>query len=144
MSKPAQSEVIIELHVPDFEKTKDFYGRLGFETVWERFPEGFKGYLVMKKRNNILCFWGGNKEIYKHPYFRDFAKETKRGYGVEIVIFVEEIEKYYEKVRKFSKIVEVLKEQPWGDKDFRVEDPFGFYLRFSSPYNTLLADKAVK
>lgn len=144
MSAPAKSDVVLELHVPDFEKVKEFYGKLGFRIVWERKPEGMKGYLVMKKNSNILCFWAGNEEIYNHPYFKQFSKQTKRGYGVEIVIFVKNIEKYYEKVKKFAKVVEELTTQPWGDKDFRIEDPFGFYLRFSSPYNTLYAEKAVK
>lgn len=98
----------------------------------------------MKMGSSILCFWGGNQDIYKHPYFNQFPKATKRGYGVEVVIFVENIESYYEKVSKFAKVVESLKSQPWGDQDFRVEDPFEFYLRFSSPYNSLNSDKAVK
>ncbi|MDP1710061.1 MAG: hypothetical protein Q8L28_00370, partial [bacterium] len=86
----------------------------------------------------------GNEEIYNHPYFKQFPKDTKRGYGVEIVIFVEDIEEYYKKVKEFANVVEEFKMQPWGDMDFRVEDPFGYYLRFSSPYNTLLSEKAVK
>lgn len=144
MSVPAKSETILELHVPNFEKAKDFYGKLGFKEVWERKPEDFKGYLVMKMGNSILCFWAGNDEVYNHPYFKNFPKDTHRGYAVEIVIFVDNIDSYYEKIKKFANIVEDLKVQPWGDKDFRIEDPFGFYIRFSSPYNTLLPDKAVK
>ena len=144
MSKPALSNTILELHVPDFEKVKEFYGKLGFEIVWERKPEGFKGYLVMKKGNSILCFWAGNGEVYNHPYFKNWPKETKRGFGVEVVIFVEDIENYYKEISKFAKVVEKLTLQPWGDKDFRIEDPFGYYLRFSSPYNTLLSEKAIK
>ena len=144
MSKPALSDVVLELHVPDFEKVKDFYGRLGFSIVWEREPEGFKGYLVMKMGSSIICFWGGNQEIFKHPYFKQFPRETKRGYGVEIVIFVDDIESYYKRVSKFTKVVEELTIQPWGDKDFRVEDPFGYYLRFSNSYNTLSSDKVIE
>lgn len=144
MSAPAKSEIILELHVPDFEKVKDFYGKLGFEIVWEREPDGFKGYLVMKMKDSILCFWAGNSEVYNHPYFKNFPKDSHRGYAVEIVIFIDDIESYYEKVKKFAKVIEELQTQPWGDKDFRIEDPFGFYIRFSSPYNTLLPDKAVK
>jgi len=138
------SDIILELHVPDFEKVKEFYGKLGFKTVWERKPDGFKGYLVIKKGNSVLCFWAGNEVVYSHPYFKEWSKDTKRGYGVEIVIFVEDIEKYYEEVKKFAKVVEELELKPWGDIDFRIEDPFGYYLRFSSPYDTLLPDKAVK
>lgn len=144
MSQPALSDVLLELHVPDFQTVKDFYGKLGFEVVWEREPEELKGYLVMKKGKSALCFWAGNDYVYKHPYFKQFPKNTKRGYGVEVVIFVDNIEDYYKKVRQFANVVEVLKVQPWGDMDFRIEDPFGYYLRFSSPYNTLAEDKAIK
>lgn len=144
MSTPSKSEIILELHVPDFEKVKDFYGKLGFEVVWEKEPEGQKGYLVMKMENRILCFWSGNEEVYNHSYFKRFPKDTPRGYAVEIIIFVNDIDSYYEKVKKFAKVVEELQTRPWGDKDFRIEDPFGFYIRFSNPYDTLLPDKAIK
>lgn len=39
----------IEFHVPDFQMVKDFYSKLGFSVVWERQPEGHKGYLVLKR-----------------------------------------------------------------------------------------------
>lgn len=68
--KPAQNNVLLELHVPDFEKVKKYYEKLGFEVIWERKPEGFKGYLILKMGDNILCFWAGNKHVYKHPYFK--------------------------------------------------------------------------
>lgn len=134
---PAQNNSLLELHVPDFEKVKDFYGKLGFEIVWERKPEEAKGYLVMKLDDNILCFWSGNETVYENPYFKNFPKNTKNGYGVEIVIMVDGLEKYYEKVKDFANVVEELKLQPWGSRDFRIEDPFGFYLRFSEPHNIL-------
>ena len=83
--KPAQNNVLLELHVPDFGKVKEYYGKLGFKVIWEREPEGFKGYLILKMRGNILCFWAGNKQVYGQPYFKRFPKNTKRGYGVEII-----------------------------------------------------------
>lgn len=38
MNELSLTDVITELHVPDFEITKYFYGELGFETVWEYPP----------------------------------------------------------------------------------------------------------
>lgn len=140
----AQNSIQIELHVPDFEKVKEFYGKLGFEVVWERTPEEKKGYLVIKLDNNILCFWPGNEYVEKQSYFKNFPTDTKRGYGVEIVIMVEDIEKLYKKVETFCNIVDRLQTQPWGLKDFRIEDPFGFYLRFTEPHNILDEVNAVK
>lgn len=133
--KPAQNNVLLELHVPDFKKVKDYYGKLGFKVVWERKPEGLKGYLILKMDKNILCFWSGNKYVYDNPYFKRFPKTTKRGYGVEIVIMVDDIESYYAKVKDFANVVEELVLQPWGLKDFRIEDPFGYYLRITSKHN---------
>jgi hypothetical protein len=71
------SATMLELHVPDFEIVKKFYNRLGFETVWERPPERFKGYLVMRWEDNILCFWCGSPDIKNHPYFETFPPQTK-------------------------------------------------------------------
>lgn len=142
--KPAQNNVLLELHVPDFEKVKEYYGKLGFEVVWERKPEGFKGYLILKMGDNILCFWAGNEHVYEQTYFKKFSKNTKRGYGVEIVIMVDDVERYYSKVKGFANVVEELVLQPWGLKDFRVEDPFGYYLRITTKHDILDNVNAVK
>ena len=142
--KPAQNNVLLELHVPDFEKVKEYYGKLGFKVAWEREPEGEKGYLTLTMGDNILSFWPGNEKVYEQNYFKRFPKNTKRGYGVEIVIMVENIEIYYEKIKEFANVVDELIKRPWGLKDFRVEDPFGYYLRFTSSHNILDNTNAVK
>lgn len=141
--KPANNSIQIELHVPDFELVKKFYGKLGFEAVWEKKPEEKKGYLVIKRDDNILCFWPGNKFVEKQSYFQNFPSDTKRGFGVEIVIMVNDIENLYKKAESFCKIVDRLQIQPWGLKDFRIEDPFGFYIRFTQPHNILDNDNVI-
>lgn len=138
-----QNNVLIELQVPDFKKVKEFYSRLGFKMAWERKPEGFKGYLVLKMKNNILCFWAGNEQVWYQEYFRQFPKSSKRGYAVEIIIMVDDVESFYKKVKDFANVVEELKMQPWGLKDFRIEDPFGFYLRITEHHNILDSKYAV-
>lgn len=138
-----ENSVLLELHVPDFKKAKEFYGKLGFEVIWERKPEGFKGYLVMEMRDNILCFWAGNEQVWNQEYFNQFPKTSKRGYAVEIIIMVDDIESYYKKVKDFANVVEELQIRPWGLKDFRIEDPFGFYLRITEHHNILDSKYAV-
>lgn len=135
--KPSYTTTHLELHVPDFGPVKDYYGKLGFHIAWEREPDEFKGYLIMKLDDNVLCFWAGNKFVHQQPYFKNFPNNTKRGYGVEIIIMVQDIESYYEKVKAFANVVEPLVIQPWELKDFRTEDPFGYYLRFTSKHNVL-------
>jgi uncharacterized glyoxalase superfamily protein PhnB len=134
----------LELHVPDFEQVKSYYGLLGFEVVWERVPEGESGYLVLKMGGVVLCFWSGNDAVYKQPYFKRFSKNTPRGYGVEIVIMVDDIVEFYERLKDKINVVEPLVKQPWGLYDFRATDPFGYYLRFTSKHNISDESYAVK
>lgn len=141
---PAHNSSLLEIHVPDFDVVRDFYGKIGFEVVWGKEPEEKKGYLVMKLENNILCFWPGNESVWEQSYFKNFPKDTKRGYGIEIVVMVEDIEALYEKMSKFANIVSDYKLQPWGLWDFRIEDPFGYFLRFTSNHDILDRDNAIK
>ncbi len=75
---------------------------------------------------------------------KQFSKDTKRGFGVEIVIMVEDINTFYKISQSFAKIVEELQLRPWGLKDFRIEDPFDLYLRFTEPHNVLDKTNSVK
>lgn len=138
----ALTDVILELHVPDFETIKKFYGKLGFEVVWEKPPKERSGYLVMKMNKSILAFYCGNEEVYSHSFFKKYPKSTVRGYGVEVAVYISggDIDEYYKKVvSKIDKkhIAQELKTKRWGTKDFRLEDPFGYYLCFREPGNIL-------
>ena len=123
------TDVYIELHVPDFRKAIEFYRRLGFKLLWRT-----EDYLVMKRKRSVLNFYGGSRKVYSHSYFRRFKKTTKCGYGVEIIIPVDRVERIYKGVRKFAKIVQPLQLKKWGRRDFRIVDPFGFYLRITERY----------
>jgi uncharacterized glyoxalase superfamily protein PhnB len=144
MDVPATNSLQLELHVLSFDLVKSYYGSMGFKKVWEREPDGAKGYLVMKLDQTTLCFWSGTEAIYDQTYFKRFPKDTPRGYGVELVIIVDDIDAYYEKVKDVANVVESLVEQPWGLKDFRTADPFGYYLRFTSKHNILDESNAVQ
>ncbi len=141
--KPAKNELLIELHVPNFGRIKKYYKKLGFKIVWSREKGDSNDYLVMKYDNTILCFWPGNRNVYKQSYFKRFEKTTKRGYGVELVVMVRNIDSFYKRVAKFANVVEKLKLKPWGLKDFRVVDPFGYYIRFTEYHNILAKSNAV-
>lgn len=134
----------LELHVEDFKPIKEYYGKLGFEIVWERPPEEFKGYMVLQREDVIICFWCGNKNVYRQPYFKQFSCDTPRGYGVEIIIMVKDINNYYKQIMDFANIVEPLQKQPWGLWDFRAVDPAGYYLRFTTEHDVLSDEYAIK
>ena len=124
------TDVYIELHVPDFKRAIEFYSRLGFKLLWRT-----EDYLVMKRKTSVLSFYGGSEQVFSHSYFGRFKKTTRRGYAVEIIIPVDHVERFYERVRKFAKIVQPLKLKKWGRQDFRILDPFGFYLRITERYD---------
>ncbi len=123
------TDVYIELHVPDFKRAIEFYSRLGFKLLWRT-----EDYLVMKRKRSIINFFGGSQKVYSHSYFGRFKKTTKCGFGVEIIIPVDQVERFYKSVKKFAKIVQPLQLKKWGRRDFRIVDPFGFYLRITERY----------
>lgn len=143
MNELARNRTLIELHVNDFAPIRAYYESLGFSVAWEHEAKGFDGYLVIQMEGNVLCFWAGNEEVYNQPYFKQFPHDTPRGYGVEVVISVEDIQGYYELVKDRANVVEPLTKQPWGLYDFRVVDPAGYYLRFTSLHDILRSDNAV-
>jgi catechol 2,3-dioxygenase-like lactoylglutathione lyase family enzyme len=124
--------VLVEIHVPDFQRAYDFYKLLGFEMVWME-----ETYLVLRRGDSVLCCYGGSPDVHEHPYFGRFLAETKKGYGVEIILFVEDVASLYRKLEGLVTIVEPLALKHWGSWDFRIEDPFGFYLRVSQRYDTV-------
>ncbi|TMI58096.1 hypothetical protein E6H14_05855 [Candidatus Bathyarchaeota archaeon] len=123
------TDVYIELHVPDFRKATKFYSRLGFRLLWRT-----EDYLVMKRKRSVINFFGGSQKVYSHSYSGRFKKTTKCGFGVEIIIPVDRVERFYNRVRKFAKIVQPLQLKKWGHRDFRIVDPFGFYIRITERY----------
>jgi len=138
----ALSNIIMELHVPSFDVVREFYGKLGFVEVWSYPPKDQSGYMVMQRVDSVLAFFCGNEEVYNHSYFNQFDKSTPRGYGTELAIYITDvdIEKYYsDVVSKIDQkyVVQELMVKPWGSKDFRLIDPFGFYLCFREPTNIL-------
>lgn len=133
------NDLFIELHVPDLEKVKDFYKNLGFQIASEDALGKELGYVVMRLNNSQLHFYGGDERIYDHDFFKQFPKDTPRGYGVEITISIDDIDTYYQTIRQAmqNNIVEPLQLRPWGIKDFRIIDCFGYYIRFTQPMNWL-------
>lgn len=142
--KRITNNLIIELHVPDFNKIKEFYSYLGFKTIMEHVPAEQPGYLVLKRKSNIgdtlLNFYGGDDRVYNQSFFKQFPRKTLRGYATEITIPVSNIDLEYKKVKNTipTAIVRELAELTdinvkW--KDFRIVDPFGYYVRITELIN---------
>ncbi|MDD9954228.1 MAG: glyoxalase superfamily protein [Candidatus Woesearchaeota archaeon] len=120
-----KTDLFVELHVPEFSTARKFYGNLGFRVKWER-----DGYLVMQRGASVLNFYLGQNEYFQ-------SKKSDRGHAVEIILLVDGVEAFYEQVKDTVKVVSPLQERKWGVKDFRIVDPFGFYIRISERYEWL-------
>ena len=110
--------------------------RLGFEHI----PAEQPGYLVLKRESDLgstlINFYGGDNRVYNQSFFKQFPKDTQRGYATEITIPVSDIDSEYEKVKTVipNAVVRELKELTDVDiqwKDFRIIDPFGYYIRIT-------------
>lgn len=139
------NRIFIELHVPDFKLARDFYSKLGFEVVSDDGVVNGLGYVVMERKGTLINFYGGSKRVYDQSYFKQFPQHTPRGFEVELTIPVpvEEIDGYFASVKKNvpNNVVQDLiskKDRSFSWRDFRVADPFGFYVRFTEPINWLL------
>ena len=141
MIKPIKNNLIIELHVPDLNVVKDFYSKLGFKISMDDVPNTKElGYLTMTREdelgNTMLNFYGGDERVYGQSFFKQFPQDTKRGYATEVTMTVGNIDELYQEATKnLSKYVvreiKELKDHGHVWKDFRMVDPFGFYLRFT-------------
>lgn len=141
MDANLNNNVLVELHVPDFAPVKEFYGKLGFEIASEDPTGEYPGYLILKREDaagpTLIAFYGNDERVYDQSYFKKFPRTTQRGYGVEVVIPVSNIQAVFDAVSvACSEFVEApLKEKSDGVhvwRDFRLHDPFGFYIRFVS------------
>jgi len=124
------TDIGIELHVPAFGEALEFYGWLGFEVVRQD-----ERYLVMRRGESVLCFNEGSERVYEQSYFKKFPQDTPPGYAVEIILPVDDVETFYNSVKDQVRVVQLLEEKHWGQKDFRIVDPFGFYIRVTERYD---------
>lgn len=143
--KVIQNNLVVELHVSSFEKARAFYSLFGFEELSYDSTSGggsTLGYLVLKRVDplgqTLLNFYGDKEEVTQHAHFKNFPHTTPRGYAVEITIPVSDVEDLWNSVKDKippSQIAQPLLLKRWGKKDFRVLDPFDFYVRFTELVN---------
>ena len=120
----------LEVFVDDMEASIAFYTQvLAFELV--RHEPG--DYASLRLGGVVLGIGPVAKLPEDGGYFgRDIAM-LRRGLGVEIVLEVDDLDGWHERVASSNHpILEPLQERPWGLRDFRISDPDGYYLRVTS------------
>ena len=136
-----RNNLILELHVPSFTPVRQFYAIFGFEELLYDPTSGGGselGYLVLIRKDSIgdtlLNFYGDRPMVAEHAHFKDFPASTPKGYAVEITIPVSNVALLWEQVwsqLQTEAVVQPLERKRWGDRDFRLVDPYGFYVRFT-------------
>jgi predicted enzyme related to lactoylglutathione lyase len=120
----------LELFVEDVGASIAFYTRvLAFEVARHE-PDD---YASLRLGDVVL----GIGPVAKLPegggYFGRDISAHRRGLGVEIVLEVEDVDGWRDRVAASGHpILEPLQERPWGLRDFRFSDPDGYYLRVTS------------
>lgn len=119
----------LELFTSNIEKTVRFYQDvLGFKPLNSASPT----YQPIQNGQVVLGI-GRLESLGNSHYFNSYHNDNKLGYGVEIVLEVDDIQLIYNKVKRANVEIESeLKDRPWGLKDFRLIDPNGYYIRVTS------------
>jgi catechol 2,3-dioxygenase-like lactoylglutathione lyase family enzyme len=119
----------MELFVHDMDVAIHFYcGVLGFLLVRQD-----EGYASVRSGNVVIGLGPVAKLPETEGYFTRERLAADRGLGVEIVLEVDDIVGFHDRIRSAGyPIFEALQERPWGLTDFRIVDPDGYYLRLTN------------
>lgn len=125
---PAEMSLRLELFVEDIAESVAFYSSiLGFEQL-----EGSATYTPVKN-GSVLLGLGLARRLPNYHYFNPQVQNERRGLGAEIVLEVVDIENTFRKVKASGyPILSPLTKRSWGQTDFRLADPDGYYLRVTS------------
>ena len=119
----------VELFVSDFEQSRAFYEALGFAVVRQ-----WQDWVMLALGDNVLDLQGDGHAVAGPHYFTPEISRFPRGTGVEISIEVEDVDALYERARQIGvDIVKPIQDRPGKARDFRIADPDGYFLRFTTP-----------
>lgn len=129
-SHEAGMNLRLELFTSDMEKSVDFYtGILDFRMEGTVINHSYQPV----NKGNVALGIGPLNKLSENHHFNPKNSTIQKGYGVEIVLEVENITEVYEQVKSRGYPVHSpLKTQPWGLTDFRLVDPDGYYLRITA------------
>jgi len=125
--------VRFELFVDDVERSLAFYATaLGLQPSPGDDPQGY----VPVSAGPVRIGLQRRSALPAEHHFRPAHFSGPRGVGVEIVIEVENVHAAFDQARDAAVAhggqVEPLAAQPWGQTDFRLIDPDGYYIRVTS------------
>ena len=126
------NKIIPELSVTDLEKSIKFYKTIGFKIEYER-PENKFVFLSLGEIQFMLQEVSDNDKWDVAPLIYPF------GNGINFQLEVENVDKIYNLLKENNYKIAFEIEENWyrqddkllGNKEFLVQDPDGYLLRFS-------------
>ena len=125
------NSLIPELSVTDIEKSKEFYLNLGFKVMHERKEDKFC-FLYLEDNQIMIEEINNNWNVgeMKYPF----------GNGINISMTVSDIDSFYENIiskkfvlfRKIKTSKYRVDDIIYEDKEFLLQDPDGYLLRFNN------------
>lgn len=125
------NSLIPELSVTNIEKSKEFYLNLGFKIMYERKEDKFC-FLYLEDNQIMIEEINDNWNVgeMKYPF----------GNGINISMTVSDIDSFYESIiskkivlfRKIKTSKYRVDDIIYEDKEFLLQDPDGYLLRFNN------------
>jgi len=112
-----------ELFVTGVEQTVRFYEALGFQIAHVK-PDG---YTTMRSNSTIVALC----PVTSWLPLRWLSVLRNPPLGTEIVLYTDRLESARSSLAAVESSPGPITLQPWGDRDFRVRDPEGYYVRVS-------------
>jgi lactoylglutathione lyase len=120
---------MVELFVSDVDRSIAFYESLGLRLVkrwgdWARLVRGDSAIVLQ-----------GDAHAKAGPhYFTPNISRSPRGTGVEVVFEVDDVDGVYAGAQEQGvNVVKPIQDRDWKARDFRVADPDGYFIRFTTP-----------
>lgn len=125
------NSLIPELTVTNIEKSKEFYQNIGFEIMYERKENKFC-FLQLEDNQIMIEEQNDNWNVGEMEY--------PFGRGINISMSVNNVEKLYEELKnkniKMFLDLEIheykVNDEIYKDKEFLIQDPDGYLLRFNN------------
>ena len=126
------NKIIPEMSVTNLEKSLKFYKTIGFKIEYER-PENKFVFLSLGEIEFML------QEISKGGKWDIAPLSYPFGNGINFQLEVDDVQKIYDNLNKCNYKIAYEIEENWyrqddkllGNKEFLVQDPDGYLLRFS-------------